>query len=115
MFCASQNLLAGTFHPEDFARGTAERAARKEDTDNIFHGAVAAVDELFLYCSPLADKWLAPPHPFLDPSRAEVCSRWLQPTPSPSHLTHPAVGLAMRSRRRSRHRPPTGRGAGRAR
>ena len=76
MFCASQNLLAGVFEPDAHPRGSAERAARKEDTDHIFGDALEAVGELLLYCSPLSGTWLAPPHPYLDPARGEPPERW---------------------------------------
>jgi tetratricopeptide (TPR) repeat protein len=78
MFAASQNLLAGRFLPKDEAACSAlkrehfaEYAACKEDTDHIFDGALAAVDELLLYCSPLTGKWLAPKHAFLLPDRGD--------------------------------------------
>ena len=81
MFCASQNLLAGTFEPERFERGSAERAARKEDTDTIFDSALDAVSELLLYCSPLTGRWRAPAHPYLLESRGEPPAEWMRSGP----------------------------------
>ncbi len=41
MFCASQNLLAGTFMPDDAAElDQAAYLTRKEDTDHIFEDAL---------------------------------------------------------------------------
>ena len=83
MFAASQTLLAGAFlpeAPEARARLKADDrgayAARKEDTDTIFDSALGAVDELLLFCSPLADEWAAPPHAFLLPDRGEPPQGW---------------------------------------
>ena len=78
MFCASQNLLAGAFLPIDPTEREALKASnpieygrRKEQTDKLFDGAIDSVNEILFYCSPLADEWLAPPHPFLLPDRGE--------------------------------------------
>ena len=71
MLCASQNLLAGKY--EDEARhpkGTPGYAARKEDTDDLFDGALDACGELIFYLAPLVDEWDAPPHPPLRADRA---------------------------------------------
>jgi hypothetical protein len=58
MLCASQNLLAGKYEDvEAFPRGSAGHAARKEDTDNLFDGALESCDELIFYLSPLVDEW----------------------------------------------------------
>ena len=53
MFAASQNLLAGVFKDEQFARGSPGYLARKEDTDRIFDDALDSVHEVCLYASPL--------------------------------------------------------------
>ena len=78
MFAASQNLLAGAYIPAgNEARASlkchdlAEYKALKEDTDNIFDDALAAVRELLLYCSPLTGAWPAPPHALLLPERGD--------------------------------------------
>ena len=88
MFCASQNLLAGAFLPSDPKEREALKASnpdeygrRKEQTDKLFDGAIDSVNEIFFYCSPLADKWLAPPHPFLLPDRGEPPDDWMRQGP----------------------------------
>ena len=80
MFCASQNLLAGVFR-NDAPHGSADRAARKEDTDRIFDDAIDSVDELLLYSSPLAGEWRAPPHPYLLAERGTPPAEWIRRGP----------------------------------
>ena len=88
MFCASQTLLAGVFLPSDPKERDALKASnpieygrRKEQTDKLFDGAIDSVNEIFFYCSPLADEWLAPPHPFLLPDRGEPPGDWMRRGP----------------------------------
>ena len=73
MFCASQNLLAGTYKDPAITKEAdpAGYKERKEDTDTIFDQAISATDVVFLYCAPLLGTWIAPPHPFLSPKREE--------------------------------------------
>ena len=82
MLCASQNLLAGKY--EDEARhpkGTPGYAARKEDTDDLFDGALDACGELIFYLAPLVDEWDAPPHPMLRADRAAPPMPWRRKGP----------------------------------
>ena len=93
MMCASQNLLGGVFLPADEAErerlktdDPAAYRARKEDTNNIFDDAIAAVGsskpcEIFLYLSPLAAEWAAPPHAFLLPERSDPPADWMRRGP----------------------------------
>ena len=107
MFCASQNLLGGVFLPADEAEkeklkktDEASYKARKEDTNNIFDDAIAAVGsskpcEIFLYLSPLAAEWAAPPHAFLLPDRGEPPANWMRR--GPGSITRCAASLSTAS------------------
>jgi hypothetical protein len=81
MFCASQNLLAGAYFDVAVTKESNPEGyrARKEDTDRLFDGAIAAVSEVVLYASPLLGEWEAPDHPFLSAAR----ERDGQATPTP--------------------------------
>ena len=82
MLCASQNLLAGVY--EDAARfpkGMEGHAARKEDTDALFDGALDACGEIVFYLAPLVEEWLAPDHPKLRADRGEPPRPWLRKGP----------------------------------
>ena len=81
MFAASQTLLAGEFDADRYPRGSEERKARKEDTDHVFADAIAAIREIFLYCSPLTAEWLAPDQPFLLPDHGAPPARWMRRGP----------------------------------
>ena len=72
MFCASQNLLAGKFKHLNDSKGK----PWKEDTDNIFKGAIETTKEVVFYCSPLVDTWVAPPHPYLRDDKGEPPKNW---------------------------------------
>jgi tetratricopeptide (TPR) repeat protein len=72
MFCASQNLLAGKYKHLKDNRGK----PWKEDTDNIFKGAIETTKEVVFYCSPLVDTWIAPPHPYLRSDKNEPPKNW---------------------------------------
>jgi len=76
MLCASQNLLAGAYEDARFPRGSAEHAARKEDTDNLFDGALDAASSIIFYLAPLVEAWPAPPHPYLRADRGEPPPGW---------------------------------------
>ena len=76
MFCASQTLLAGTCSPDDGGKklkdsNPVDYGKRKEQTDKLFDGAIAAVSEVLFYCSPLADEGRSTHHYLLPgPRRA---------------------------------------------
>ena len=82
MLCASQNLLAGTYQDlTKFPAGTPGHAARKEDTDALFDGALDASAEIVFYLSPLVEEWDAPLNPYLRADRGEPPVHWRRKGP----------------------------------
>ena len=84
MFCASQNLLAGKYRVATITRETDEAGylARKEDTDQLFDGALDAISSLILYLSPLTGEWLAPDHGYLADDCGAPPQQWMRQGPA---------------------------------
>ena len=75
--CAAQ----GKYKDERFAKGSAEYAARKEDTDSIFDDALNTTREIIFYLAPLVGEWPAPDHPPLRADRAPPPPGWMRSGP----------------------------------
>ena len=71
----------GKYVDKQFAKGSAEHAARKEDTDKLFDGALEATDEIIIYLAPLTGEWPAPPHPFLRGDLGTPPAGWMRSGP----------------------------------